>query len=80
MQRTLTPVLNTAQFHKIKRRVYNVLRDDVYDWCEGSTDSEACFALLLSLLDPSELAHGGPIKPELLQVLYVYTHVIWYVY
>lgn len=55
------------QFHKIKRRLYSVLRDDVYDWCEGTTDSEACFALLLSLIDPAELAHGGPIEPRLLQ-------------
>jgi len=35
-------------------------------------------SLLLSLLDPSELAHGWPIKPELLQVLYM--HAISYVY
>ena len=56
------------QFHRIKRRLFSVLRDDVYEWCEGTTDSEACFALLLSLIDPSELAHGGPIEPKLLQV------------
>ena len=35
-------------------------------------------SLLLSLLDPSELAHGWPIKPELLQVLYI--HVLYRMY
>lgn len=32
-------------FERIKRRVMNELRDEIYEWVEGNTDSEACFAL-----------------------------------
>uniref|UniRef100_A0A7S4B882 Glutamine amidotransferase type-2 domain-containing protein n=1 Tax=Chrysotila carterae TaxID=13221 RepID=A0A7S4B882_CHRCT len=42
-------------FKRIKRRIFAELRDDVYDWVEGTTDSEACFALVLTLIDPAHL-------------------------
>ena len=31
------------------------LRDDVFGWLEGTTDSEACFALVLNFLEPALL-------------------------
>ena len=46
------------QYARIKRRVLAELRDDVFGWLEGTTDSEACFALLISLLDPASIASG----------------------
>ena len=45
-------------FSKIKRRIMNALPEDLYNFVEGTTDSEACFALLLSLLDRDTLASG----------------------
>ena len=43
-------------FGRIKRRLMAELRDDIYAWVEGTTDSEACFALVLSLIDAPLLA------------------------
>jgi len=34
----------------------------VYHWVQGTTDSEACFALILSLIEP-ELLAGGECVP-----------------
>ena len=42
------------------------LRDDVYEWLEGTTDSEACFGLVLSLLDPEAIA-ANTLEPSELQ-------------
>ena len=33
-------------FDRIKRRLMNALPDELYNWVSGTTDSEACFALL----------------------------------
>ncbi|EOD27206.1 hypothetical protein EMIHUDRAFT_450203 [Emiliania huxleyi CCMP1516] len=49
-------------FDRIKRRVFAAMRDDVYHWVQGTTDSEACFALILSLIEP-ELLAGGECVP-----------------
>ena len=43
------------QYARIKRRVLAELRDDVFGWLEGTTDSEACFALVLNFLEPALL-------------------------
>ncbi|KAJ2547450.1 glutamine amidotransferase subunit [Coemansia sp. RSA 1933] len=40
-----------AGFEKIKRRLLNVLREDVYLAVQGTTDSEHAFALFLNMLD-----------------------------
>ena len=42
------------QYARIKRRVLAELRDDVFGWLEGTTDSEACFALVLNFLEVRE--------------------------
>lgn len=54
-------------FKTIKRRVMNSLRDDLFTWIEGTTDSEACFALVLNEIDPALLTSGEPIPPKVLQ-------------
>ena len=38
-------------FSRVKRRVTELLPDDLYAWVAGSTDSEYCFALLLAQLE-----------------------------
>lgn len=38
------------EFHKIKRRLTNFLRDEYYNIVEGTTDSEHAFALFLNFL------------------------------
>ena len=45
-------------FERIKRLVMNELPDELYNFVEGTTDSEVCFALLLSLLEPASLARA----------------------
>lgn len=50
-------------FHKIRQRVLAEVREDVYDAIDGKTDSEACFALVLSLLDPAVLARNSRVAP-----------------
>ncbi|KAJ1655744.1 glutamine amidotransferase subunit [Dispira simplex] len=40
-----------AQFHKIKRRLQNSLRDELFAFIQGNTDSEWVFALFLNQLD-----------------------------
>ncbi|KAJ1967994.1 glutamine amidotransferase subunit [Dispira parvispora] len=40
-----------AQFHKIKRRLQNSLRDELFAFIQGNTDSEWAFALFLNQLD-----------------------------
>lgn len=35
------------QFHKIKRRLQSLLKDEMYLWVKGQTDSEHLFALLM---------------------------------
>ena len=51
-------------FEKIKRRVMNALRDELYESIMGTTDSEACFALVLNEIDPALLASEEPIPPK----------------
>ena len=46
-------------FEKIKRRIMNALPDELYNWVSGTTDSEACFALLLSQIDPASIESGS---------------------
>jgi len=53
-------------FKMIKRRIMNALRDELYTWIEGTTDSEACFALVLNEMDPELLAAGQPIEPKVM--------------
>jgi glutamine amidotransferase len=48
-----------AGFRKIRRRLLNSLPDPLFDSISGTTDSEHCFALLLSLLPSLET----PIDP-----------------
>ena len=55
-------------FKMIKRRMVNSLRDDLFTWIEGTTDSEACFALVLNEIDPELLASGEPIPPKMLRL------------
>lgn len=44
-----------AEFHKVKRRLRASLRDDLYEFIQGTTDSEHVFAVFLNLLgDPAE--------------------------
>lgn len=45
-------------YPRIKRRLMNALPDDIFNWVSGTTDSEGCFALLLSLIDPASIASG----------------------
>ena len=47
---------HVEDFPRIRRRVLNSLRADVFAAMEGTTDSEACFALILTLLDPGARA------------------------
>jgi len=56
-------------FSRLKRRVMAELRDDVYEWVEGTTDSEACFGLVLSLIDPHKLKKGDVPAEELQQAM-----------
>lgn len=53
-------------FFKIRKRVLAEVRDDVFDWVDGKTDSEAIFALILTLLDPALLARADRVPPALL--------------
>lgn len=57
---------HVENFPRIKRRLMAALRDDVYGWLEGTTDSEACFGLVLSLLDPEAIA-TNTLEPSALQ-------------
>jgi predicted glutamine amidotransferase len=41
-----------AEFGKIKRRLRESLNDDAYDFLQGTTDSEHCFAVFLNELAP----------------------------
>ena len=45
-------------YPRIKRRLMNALPDEIFNWVSGTTDSEGCFALLLSLLDPASIESG----------------------
>ncbi|KAJ2785137.1 glutamine amidotransferase subunit [Coemansia javaensis] len=48
---------NIAGFERIKRRLQNALRDEMYHSIQGTTDSEHAFALFLNMLDrPGERA------------------------
>ena len=57
---------HVEDFPRIKRRLMAALRDDVYEQLEGTTDSEACFGLVLSLLDPEAIA-ANTLEPSELQ-------------
>ncbi|KAI8053871.1 nucleophile aminohydrolase [Syncephalis plumigaleata] len=54
---------NIAQFGRIKRRLQASLRDELYNFVQGNTDSEWSFALFLNQLDDPE---NGPFTPEIL--------------
>ena len=56
---------HVEDFPRIRRRVLNSLRADVFAAMEGTTDSEACFALILTLLDPEAIAAGTLCAAEL---------------
>ncbi|KAI8323773.1 N-terminal nucleophile aminohydrolase [Martensiomyces pterosporus] len=45
---------NIGGFENIKRRLQNVLREDIYLSLQGTTDSEHAFALFLNMLDDPE--------------------------
>ncbi len=54
-----------AHFSKIKRRLRESLRDDLYNWIQGTTDSEHAFAVFLNQLanhtdecSPDQLSHA----------------------
>ncbi|KAJ1850754.1 glutamine amidotransferase subunit [Coemansia sp. RSA 2703] len=42
---------NIGGFEAIKRRLQNSLREEIYLWIQGTTDSEHAFALFLNMLD-----------------------------
>lgn len=52
-------------FPKLKRRLFDALPDDLYNWVSGTTDSEACFALLLSQIDPASIDSGRVSASEM---------------
>lgn len=52
-------------FGRIKRRLLAALRDDVFEWIDGTTDSQACFGLVLSLLHPDAIAEARLTPGEL---------------
>jgi len=49
---------HVEKFSLIRRRLMAALRDEIYEWVKGTTDSEACFALILSLIHPKTLLSG----------------------
>lgn len=48
-------------FAKVKRRLTQVLRDDLYNHIQGTTDTEHAFALFLNFL-PENLTHVTPVE------------------
>jgi len=46
-------------FPKIKRQIQQTLSDPIFDWLQGSTDSEHVFALMLDYLHRHQLPHQG---------------------
>ncbi|MEW6279638.1 MAG: class II glutamine amidotransferase, partial [Candidatus Eremiobacterota bacterium] len=50
-------------FHRLKRRLVNMLREDLFQGLQGTTDSEHAFALLLNHLDGT----SGPFEPDQLK-------------
>lgn len=56
-------------FEKIKRELYDSLDDDIYKWIQGSTDSEAIFALFLQLAKHSSTHTLSEITTILQEVL-----------
>jgi len=58
-----------AQFLKIKRRLRQSLRDDVYNFIQGTSDSEHAFAVFLNQLAD----HPGDYSPEVVQQTMVRT-------
>lgn len=51
------------QFHLIRRKLLNQVTDEVYRNVQGTTDSEVCFALLLTNLSKDGMAPEGVSNP-----------------
>jgi glutamine amidotransferase len=56
-------------FHKVKRRIIDLLSDETYDNIKGSTDSEHIFALFLECLPREELRTPCSALGDMVQAL-----------
>ena len=57
------------QFKTIKRKVRNLLNDDIYTWVRGQTDSEHFFSLFLTNLSSTSLSEDTDKPEEIFEVL-----------
>lgn len=56
-------------FEKIKRQLHNMLDDDIYNWIQGSTDTELIFALFLQCAKKYKIKSGSDIAHILQETL-----------
>lgn len=61
---------SVADFHQIKRRLRESLKDEFYDMIQGTTDSEHAFALFLNNLQvPFSEATGADLRRALVETI-----------